>query len=116
MREADILYRTMTDRVTVTREVWDGTRWETRTVYENLACALSRTMQAITPTINGQWEDVMEDGGRLGLFLPAGTQLLAGDRAVVLREGQVFRGICSATMPYPSHALSILLLQEVEGA
>lgn len=116
MSEADILYRTLTDRVTVTREVWTGARWETQTVYENLACALSRAAQAITPKLTGQWEDVMETGGKLGLYLPAGTRLLAGDRATVLREGQVFRGICSATLPYPSHALAILLLQEVDAA
>lgn len=41
MREADILYRTLTDRVTVTRDVWRDTRWENETVYEGLACALS---------------------------------------------------------------------------
>lgn len=116
MSEADILYRTLTDRVTVTREAWNGARWETKTVYENLACALSRAVQSSTPKVTGEWEEVTETGGKLALYLPAGTRLLAGDRAVVLREGQVFRGICSATLPYPSHALATLLLQEVEEA
>ena len=44
MREADILYRTLTDRVTVTREVWNGARWVSETVYQELACALSRAL------------------------------------------------------------------------
>lgn len=52
MREADILYRTLTDRVTVTREVWNGARWVSETVYQELACALSRAVQASTPKLN----------------------------------------------------------------
>lgn len=116
MSEADILYRTMTDRATITREVWNGARWETKTLYEDLACALSRSAQASTPKVTGQWEGVTETDGRLSLYLPAGTQLIAGDRAAVTRQGQVFRGICSATLPYPSHALAMIFLQEVTAA
>ena len=116
MREADILYRTLTDRITVTREVWNGARWVSEMVYQELACALSRAVQASTPKLNGEWADVAEAEGRLSLFLPAGTVLKAGDRATVIREGQVFRGICSPTMPYPSHAVAAIYVQEVEGA
>ena len=115
MREADILYRTLTDRVTVTREVWNGDRWVTERVYEELACALSRVVQASSPKLNGEREPVPETEGRVNLFLPAGTVLKAGDKAAVTREGQVFRGICSPTLPYPSHAVATLYLQEVDG-
>jgi len=115
MREADILYRTFTDRVTVTREVWNGERWVTETVYEELACALSRVVQAGSPKLKGEREPIPETEGKLRLFLPVGTVLKAGDRAAVVREGQVFRGICSPVLPYPSHAVATLYLQEVEG-
>lgn len=114
MKEAEILYRTLTDRATVTREVWNGARWTTETVYERLACALSRGVQASTPRIESEWAEVPETQGRLSLFLPAGTVLKAGDRAEVLRERQVFRGICGASLPYPSHAVATMYLQEVE--
>lgn len=116
MREADILYRTLTDRATITREAWNGARWVTETVYTELACALSRAVQASTPKLSGEWADVPEAEGRLSLYLPAGTVLKAGDKATVIREGMVFRGICSPTMPYPSHAVATIYLQEVEGA
>ena len=116
MREADILYQTQTDRVTVTREVWNGARWVSETVYQELACALYRAVQASTPKLGGEWADVPEAEGRLSLFLPVGTVLKAGDKATVIREGQVFRGICSPTMPYPSHAVATIYLREVEGA
>ena len=115
MREADILYRTLTDRVTVTREVWNGAKWVTERVYEELACALSRVVQAGSPKLNGEREPVPEVEGKLRLFLPAGTVLEAGDKATVIREGQVFRGLCSPTLPYPSHAVATIFLQEVEG-
>jgi hypothetical protein len=115
LREADILYRTLTDRATVTREVWNGARWVTQTVYEGLACALSRVVQAGTPKLRDEWADVPETMGRAILFLPAGTVLKAGDRVAVIREAQVFRGICSPSLPYPSHAVATLYLQEVEG-
>ena len=116
MREADILYRTLTDRVTVTRDVWRDTRWENETVYEGLACALSRAVQASTPKLNGERAEMPESEGRLRLFLPVGTVLKTGDRAVVIREGQRFAGICSASVPYPSHAVADLYLQEVDAA
>ena len=116
MREADILYQTLTDRVTVTREVWNGARWVSETVYQELACALSRAVQASTPKLGGEWADVPEAEGRLSLFLPVGTVLKAGDKATVIREGQVFRGICSPTMPYPSHAVATIYLRVVVGA
>jgi hypothetical protein len=95
--------------------VWNGARWVSETLYQELACALSRAVQASTPKLNGEWADVPETEGRLNLYLPAGTVLRAGDRATVIREGQVFRGICSPTMPYPSHAVATIYLQEVEG-
>ena len=47
------------------------------------------------------------------LFLPAGTVLQAGDRAEIIREGQVFRGVCGPCMPYPSHCYTTILVQEV---
>ena len=115
MREADILYRTLTDRITVTREAWNGARWVSETVYQELACALSRAVQASTPKLNGERALVPETEGRLNLFLPVGTVLKAGDKANVSREGQVFRGICSATLPYPSHTVATIYLQEVDG-
>ena len=116
MNEGAILRRTMTDRVTVTRKIWNGARWESTVLYENLDCALSRGVQSSTPKLTGDWEDICETEGRLTLFLPAGVCLQAGDQAEVRRLGQVIRGLCSATLPYPSHAVATLYLQEVQAA
>lgn len=114
--EAAILRATMTDRATVTREVWDGTAWKTVVAYENLPCALSRAPQNPTASITGLWEDVPECQGQMTLFVPRDTLLLAGDRAEVKREGQVLRGICSAALPYPSHGMARFFLTEVKAA
>ena len=113
MSEAAILRATMTDSGTFTRQVWKGSGWSEEVVYEQLACALSRSPQATTPRVRGQWEDVAETDARLALFLPAGTVLQAGDRAEIVREGQVFRGVCGPCMPYPSHCYTTILVQEV---
>ena len=113
MSEAAIMRATMTDSGTFTRQVWKGSGWVQEVVYEQLACALSRLPQAITPKVRSQWEDVAETDARLALFLPAGTVLQAGDRAEIVREGQVFRGICGPCMPYPSHCYATILVQEV---
>ncbi|MBQ3533703.1 MAG: hypothetical protein IJA56_00900 [Clostridia bacterium] len=116
MSEDSILRRTMTDRVTITRQVWNGARWESTVLYENLACALSRAVQSSTPKLTGNWEGVTEDDGKLTLYLPAGVRLQAGDRAEVRRLDQVICGLCSATLPYPSHGVATLYLQEVKEA
>lgn len=113
MSEEGILRRTMTDRVTIIRQVWNGARWESTVVYEHLACALSRAVQSNTPKLTGNWEDIMENDGRLMLYLPAGVCLMAGDRAEVHRQEQVICGLCSATLPYPSHSVATLYVQEV---
>ena len=73
-------------------------------------------LEEVLPARIGQVHDVPEAEGRLSLYLPAGTVIKAGDKATVIREGQVFRGICSPTMPYPSHAVATIYLREVEGA
>lgn len=116
MSEAAILRATMTDSGTFTRRVWKGSGWAEEVVYAQLACALSRSPQAATPKVRGQWEDVAETDAKLALFLPAGTVLQAGDRAEIFREGQVFRGICGPCMPYPSHCYTTILVQEVTAA
>lgn len=116
MSEAAILRATMTDSGTFTRRVWKGSGWAEEVVYAQLACALSRSPQAATPKVRGQWEDVAETDARLALFLPAGTVLQAGDRAEIFREGQVFRGICGPCMPYLSHCYTTILVQEVAAA
>ena len=116
MSEAAILRATMTDSGTFTRQVWKESGWAEEVVYEHLACALSRSAQTVTPRVRGQWEDMAETDARLALFLPAGTMLQAGDRAEIVREGQVFRGVCGPCMPYPSHCYTTILLQEVAAA
>lgn len=112
MNEAAILRATMTDCGRITRRGQNGEE----TVYEGLPCALSRAVQAATPKVNGQWEDSLETDARLGFFAPAGTVLLAGDRAEIFREGMVYRGVCSAGLAYPSYVYATMLLQEVEKA
>ena len=112
LNEAAILRATMTDCGTFTRRGEIGEE----TVYDGLPCAISRAMQAATPKLNGQWEPCVETDARLGLFLPQGTVLLAGDRAEIIREGMVYRGICSAGLAYPSHVYATMLLQEVARA
>ncbi len=116
MNEADILRWTMTDSGTFTRRSWNGKGWQTVVLYEHLACALSRTAQSQTPRTGGQWEDLQESQGRMGLFLPAGTVLQAGDRAEIRRAGQIFRGVCGPCLPYLSHCYTTLLVQEVSRA
>ncbi len=116
MNEAAILRGTMTDRGTFTRQKWTGREWKTETVYENIPCALSRTAQTQTPRTGGQWEELVESQGRMGLFLPAGTMLQAGDRGEIRREGQVLKGVCGACLPYSSHCYTTILVQEVEPA
>lgn len=113
MNEAAILRATMTDSGTFTRRVWKGAGWAEEVLYEQLACALSRSPQAASPKLRGQWDGVAETEARLALFLPAGTVLQAGDRAEIVREGQVFRGVCGPCIPYPSHCYTTILLQEV---
>lgn len=105
MTERQALEKTFYDRVTVTRA---GTA-----VYEALPCALSKPPQTRSPRLRGEWEGMAESGFALTLYLPCGTVLLAGDRAEVTREGQVFRGMCSASLPYPTHAIATLDVQEV---
>lgn len=114
MTEADILRKTMTDRVDITREVWYRGSKTTEQVYSALPCALSRGFHNSTPRIGGEWEPVAESRYTLVLFLPAGTIILPGDRAAVTREGQIIRGICSDSFPYPSHAMVNLEVQEVK--
>ncbi len=116
MNEAAVLRATMTDSGTFFRKTWTGTGWKEETVYENLACALSRAPQAFAPRLNGEWEAVPESDSRLGLFLPVGTVLQAGDRAEIVRQGQVFRGICGPGLPYLSHCYATFQVQEVGRA
>ena len=116
MNEAAVLRATMTDSGTFTRQVWNGSGWSEKVIYEQLACALSRSPQAATPRVRGQWEEVAETDTPLALFLPAGTVLQAGDRAEIFREGMLYRGICSAGLAYPSYVYATVLLQEVEQA
>ena len=115
MSEAAVLRSTMTDRATVTREVWEDGGWKTVTAYEELPCALSRAPQNPTATITGLWEELPESQGQMTLFVPRDTLLLAGDRADIRREGQLFRGICSAALPYPSHGMARFFLTEVKA-
>lgn len=116
MREADILQETMTDRAEITRQVWNGAEYESRVIYPALPCALSRSSHMSTPRLRGEWEGAVESGFSAMLYLPAGTVLLAGDRADILREGQRYRGLCSATLAYPSFALAKMQVQEVREA
>lgn len=114
--EAAILRSTMTDRATVTREVWEEGAWKTVVAYEDLPCALSRAPQTPTASLTGMWEEVPENQGQMSLFVPRDTLLLAGDRADIRREGQLLRGICSAALPYPSHGVARFFLTEVKAA
>ena len=114
--EAAVWRATMTDRATVTREEWNGAAWKTVVAYEGLPCALSRAPQTPTASLTGLWEEVPEAQGQMSLYVPRGTLLLAGDRAEIRREGQIFRGVCSAVLPYPSHGVARFFLTEVKAA
>lgn len=116
MREREILRATMTDSGSFFRKVWTGTGWQEEQVYESLPCALSRSPQAASPTVRGAWEDVGECSARLALFLPADTVLKAGDRGEIVRQGQVYRGICGPCMAYLSHCYTTMLVQAVTAA
>ncbi len=114
MKEKEILRRTMTDRVRVTRWVTEaGVRTE-RTLWDGLECALSRGVNSALPKLGGELEAVSEDRYRMMLYLPAGTVLLAGDRVEVRREGQIFSGISSGSVGYPSFAAAGVEIQEVK--
>lgn len=116
MREADILMETLTDRADITRQLWNGADYESRVVYTALPCALSRGSHMAVPRLRGEWEGAAESGFNMMLYLPRGTVLLAGDRADILREGQRYRGLCSASLAYPSFALAMISVQEVQQA
>lgn len=116
MTEADILKATLTDRADIVRQVWDNGRQRAETVYRALPCALSRNSHTAVPRLRGELEGAAESGFAMMLYLPRGTRLLAGDRAEVLRENQRFRGICSASLGYSSHAVAMMQIQEVQEA
>lgn len=115
MSEREILRATMTDSGSFFRKVWRNGGWNEKQIYAQLPCALSRSPQAATPTVRGAWEDMGECSARLALFLPAGTVLQPGDRGEIIRQGQVYRGICGPCMAYPSHCYTMLLVQEVRA-
>ncbi|MBQ7492124.1 MAG: hypothetical protein IJT76_06000 [Clostridia bacterium] len=113
MDERKAILATLTDRAAVFRRVRSGAGYDTEQVYTDLPCALSRNYQGGRPRLTGEMEGVAESGFFLMLYLPAGTALLAGDRAEVLREGVKYAGICSAAMQYPSYAVASMEVQEV---
>lgn len=114
MKEKEILRRTMTDRVRVTRRMGAEGEKTAVTVYEGLECALSRGVNSALPKLGGELEPVSEDRYRMMLYLPAGTVLQAGDRVEVRREGQIFSGISSGSVGYPSFAAAGVEIQEVK--
>ena len=116
MRESAILRRTMTDRVRVTRRVVTAGEKTAVAGYEGLECALSRGVNSALPKLGGEMEAVSEDRYRMMLYLPAGTVLQAGDRVEIRREGQIFFGISSGSVGYPSFAAAGVEIQEVREA
>lgn len=113
MTEAAAMLRTMTDRADLLRRDLSGEGRRYREIYRDLPCALSRNYQGSRPrTLEGNG-GMEETGFFLMLYLPAGTALQAGDRAIVRREGETVRGTCSASLSYPSYALATLSVEEV---
>lgn len=116
MLEHEILRETMTDRGDFFRQIWDGEGYQTAQIYTALPCALSRGSHMAAPRLRSALAGAAESGFRMMLYLPKGTRLLAGDRAEILREGQKYRGICSASLGYESFALAAVEIQEVTEA
>lgn len=87
-----------------------------REVYRDRACALSRSAHVASPSSPAVAAPLAERSYRMTLFLPAGTIVLAGDRAQVTRGGQIFCGVTSDSIPYPSHSVCVFEVQEVKGA
>ena len=116
MHEAQILQATMTDRITVWRQTVSAGAAEERQIYRDRACALSRSAHVASPSSPAAMAPLAERSYRMTLFLPTGTVLLAGDRAQVTRDGQIFCGVTSDSIPYPSHSVCVFEIREVKEA
>ena len=115
MREADIIRATLTDRITVYRTDAADPLAPAQVVYQHLPCALSRTAKVSIPDPADPAAPLAESAFRVTLFLPAGTFVRSGDRADVLRLGCRFSGSLSPGIPYPSHTVAVMEVQEVTG-
>lgn len=113
MRERDILLATLTDRVAISRADPKDPLAAPETVYADLPCALSRSAVVTAPDPHDPAAALAECGFRATLFLPAGTWTSTGDRAEVRRENLRFLGVLSPSIPYPSHAVAVMQVQEV---
>ncbi len=113
MREADILFSTLTDRVTISRSDPADPTAAPQVLYQDLPCALSRTAMVTAPDPHDPARPLAESAFRATLFLPAGTWTRTGDRAEVLREGVRFSGVLSPGIPYPSHTVAVMHVWEV---
>lgn len=116
MTEREILLRTFTDRVTVFRADPKDPLAAPEALYADLPCALSRTAIVTAPDPHDPMDSLAECGFRATLFLPAGTWTRTGDRAEVVRQGIRFSGVLSPSIPYPSHAVAVMRVQEVTPA
>ena len=115
MSEERILRATMTDRATIWRQSSGLGGVSETMIYRDLPCALSRSAQVRSPAAAGELDPMAEDRFPVSLFLPAGTCLQVGDRAEITRQGQVFCGTTSASVPYPSHSAAVLQVREVRS-
>lgn len=113
MQEHLILRATMQDRAHITRQTADKTGTSWGTVYDGIPCALSRSAKVSSPDPGTPAAALREGIFRATLFLPAGTVTHTGDQAVILRQGVSFSGVLSASVPYVSHSVAVILIQEV---
>ena len=114
MREADILRRTLTDRVTIRRADAADPAGVGKVLYRDLPCALSRTAKVTDPDPHDPGDVMAECDFRMTIFLPEGTWTATGDRAEVLRGNTRFSGVLSNSVPYPSHAVAVMRVWEVK--
>ena len=115
MREADVILSTLTDRITVLRADSQNPTTAPHAVYRDLPCALSRTATVTAPDPHDPHDSLAECAFRATLFLPAQTDIRAGDQAEVTRHGMHFSGVLSPSIPYPSHTVAVMYVWEVKA-
>ena len=87
-----------------------------KTVYDEVACALSRTAKTASPNPVEQPLPLPETAYRLALYTPPEILLALGDRLEITDDtGRCYQGLASDSFFYPSHTVTVVNILEVTG-
>ena len=108
---AGVFARTYHHRLTVLRPDCQGGRTQ---IVKDAPCALSRSAHVMSPAPPDRAAVLPESSYRLPLFTRPEMILQLGDEVRVSDgTGRVFRGLASDSIVYPSHAVTVVEVQEV---